>query len=270
MEIFKSEEFGQLRVIVINNKEYFEAIPSAKILGYSNAHDAIKRHCNIDGIVFHEVGVETGKYKDGSPCVQFVNKKFIDEGNLYRLIMKSKLKSAKRFEKWVFEQVLPTIRKHGAYMNDNIIEKVLDDPEFLSRLVTKLADEKSKRCEAERKVSVLKENIIANKPYVDFSKTVSKVDGAISIGSFAKLLNNNHIRIGRNRLYYWLRENGYFIKNGKEKNSPKQIYIDRGFFRVVERVVQTENGEKLIVTPLITGKGQIHFMKIIEEDFILG
>ena len=154
-------------------------------------------------------------------------------------------------------------------MNDNVIEKVLDDPEFLSRLVTKLADEKSKRCEAERKVNVLKENIIANKPYVDFSKTVSKVDGAISIGSFAKLLNNNHIRIGRNRLYYWLRENGYFIKNGKEKNSPKQIYIDRGFFRVVERVVQTENGEILSWKPLITGKGQKYFTaKILENVYL--
>lgn len=269
MEIFKSEEFGELRVIVINDKEYFDAITSAKVLGYSNPHDAIKRHCRKEGVAFHEVGVKTGVHRNGDPAIQFVNKKFIDEGNLYRLIIKSKLKNAKKFEKWVFEQVLPTIRKHGAYMNDNIIEKVLDDPNFLSRLVEKLSDEKSKRYEAERKVDLLKENITANKPYVDFSKTVSNVEGAISIGSFAKLLNNNYIKIGRNRLYHWFRENGYFIKNGKEKNNPKQRYIDMGFFRVTERVVQTENGDKLIITPLITGKGQMYFMKMIEEYFIL-
>lgn len=269
MEIFESKEFGELRVIVINDKEYFDAIPSAKTLGYSNPHDAIKRHCRKEGVAFHEVGVKTGVHRNGDPAIQFVNKKFIDEGNLYRLIIKSKLKNAKKFEKWVFEQVLPTVRKHGAYMNDNVIEKVLDDPNFLSRLVEKLSDEKSKRYEAERKVDLLKGNITANKPYVDFSKTISNVEGAISIGSFAKLLNNNHINIGRNRLYYWFRENGYFIKNGKEKNNPKQKHIDRGLFRVVERVAQTENGDKLIITPLITGKGQIYFMKMIEEDFIL-
>lgn len=269
MEIFKSKEFGELRVVVVNDKEYFDAIPIAKVLGYSNPHDAVKRHCKKEGIVFHEVGVETGKYKNGDSIMQFVTKKFIDEGNLYRLIIKSKLKKAKKFEKWVFEEVLPTIRKHGAYMNENIIEEVLNHPNLLNKLAQKLADEKSRRLEVERKVNLLKGNIIANKPYVDFSKTVSNVEGAISIGSFAKLLNNNYINIGRNRLYHWFRENGYLIKSGKEKNNPKQKYIDMGFFRVVERLVQTENGDKLIITPLITGKGQLYFMKIVEEDFIL-
>ena len=142
-------------------------------------------------------------------------------------------------------------------MNENIIEEVLNHPNLLNKLAQKLADEKSRRLEVERKVNLLKGNIIANKPYVDFSKTVSNVEGAISIGSFAKLLNN------------WFRENGYLIKSGKEKNNPKQKYIDMGFFRVVERVIQTENGDKLIITPLITGKGQLYFMKIVEEDFIL-
>ena len=84
-------------------------------------------------------------------------------------------------------------------MNENIIEEVLNHPNLLNKLAQKLADEKSRRLEAERKVNLLKGNIIANKPYVDFSKTVSNVEGAISIGSFAKLLNNNYINIGRNR-----------------------------------------------------------------------
>ncbi|MEG2787929.1 MAG: phage antirepressor KilAC domain-containing protein [Romboutsia sp.] len=269
MEIFTSKEFGDLRIIDVNDKKYFDAIPIAKTLGYLNPYDAVNRHCKKEGIVFHEVGVETGKYRSGDSNIQFVSKKFIDEGNLYRLIIKSKLKKAKKFEKWVFEEVIPTIRSHGAYMDECRIDEVLNNPNFLNKLVEKLSSEKSKRSEAERKVNLLKENIIANKPYVDFSKTVSNVNGAISIGSFAKLLSNNDINIGRNRLYRWFRENGYLIKRGKEKNNPKQKYIDRGFFRVEERVVQTENGDKLIITPLITGKGQLYFMEIVEEDFIL-
>lgn len=267
MEVFKNKEFGELRLIVIDGKEYFDAIHSSKSLGYSNPYDAISRHCKKEGIVFHEVGVKTGTYRNGKPVIQFVNKKFIDEGNLYRLIIKSKLKNAKRFERWVFEEVLPTIRKHGVYMSDNAIDEALNNPNLLEKLVKILLDEKSKRFEAERKVDVLQTNIIANKPYVEFSKSISSVDGAISVGAFAKILNNNHINIGRNRLYRWFRENGYLIKKGKEKNNPKQRYVDMGIFRLVERVVKTENGDKLIVTPLITGKGQLFFMKVIKEDF---
>lgn len=270
MEIFKNNEFGDVAVIVEKSREYFDATQSAKILGYSNPRDAVARHCNKGGVVFHDMGVVTGKKRNGEDAIQFISKKFIDEANLYRLIIKSKLKSARKFEKWVFEEVIPTIRKHGAYMSDSVIDEVLENPSFLNKLMEKLIDEKSKRYEAERRVDLLKENIVSNKPYVEFSKIVSEVDGAISIGSFAKLLNNKDIPIGRNKLYYWFRENGYMIKNGKEKNNPKQRYIDNGLFRVIERVVQTENGEKLTVTPLITGKGQLYFLKIIEKDYMLG
>lgn len=122
MEIFRNEEFGEVGVIVIDNKEYFDAIESARILGYANPRDAVIRHCNKDGVVFHDVGVITGKKRNGEDAIQFVNKKFIDEANLYRLIIRSKLKNARRFEKWVFETVLPTIRSHGAYMTDNVLE----------------------------------------------------------------------------------------------------------------------------------------------------
>lgn len=269
MEIFKNKEFGEIRLIVLDNKEYFDAIPVAKTLGYSNPRDAVIRHCKTEGVVFHDVGVANGKNKYGEDVIQLVNKKFIDEGNLYRLIIKSKLKSAKRFEKWVFEEVLPTIRRNGAYMNDNVLEEALNNPNFLSKLVENLVYEKSKRYEAQRKIELLKGNIEDNKHYVEFSKAVTETDGAISIGSFAKILNNNHIDIGRNRLYCWFRENGYLIKQGKEKNTPKQRYVDKGFFRVIERIVQTESGDKLKVTTLITGKGQVYFLNIIKQDYML-
>ena len=103
LKIFKNEEFGQLSVIVKNNKEYIEAIEVATILGYSNPRDAINRHCDKDGVVFSDVRVVTGIKKDNSKAFKVVTKKFIDEGNLYRLIIKSKLPSARRFEKWVMD-----------------------------------------------------------------------------------------------------------------------------------------------------------------------
>lgn len=181
--------------------------------------------------------------------------------------MKSRLKSAKKFEQWVFNEVIPTIRRCGAYMDENTIDNILNNPSFLNTLMEKLIDEKFKRHEAQKNVIILEENIKENEPYIEFSKAISECKEAISIGAFAKILNNNNIHIGRNRLYFWFREKGYMIKSGNEKNVPKQRYIDMGLFRVIEQIIQTENGEKLKITPRITGKGQTYFMKIIEEDY---
>ena len=108
LKIFENEEFGQLSVIIKNNKEYIEAIEVATILGYSNPRDAVTRHCDKEGVVFSDVGVVTGFRDNKSEIIQFVRKKFIDEGNLYRLIIRSKLPTAKRFEKWVMEEVIPS------------------------------------------------------------------------------------------------------------------------------------------------------------------
>ena len=238
LRVFSNEEFGDINVILINNKEYFEAISVAKSLGYSNPRDAIRRHCEIEGVVFHDVGVVTGTRYDGSELLQKVSKKFIDEGNVYRLIIKSKLPSARRFEKWVMNEVLPTIRQNGVYMNDSVIEQTLKEMKRADRL----------------------EEIIAlDEPYTDFGKKVEKSNGAITIGEFAKLLNNANLDIGRNRLYSWFRDNGYFIKLGKERNIPKQVYISQGLFEVCERIIHTRGKEIISTTTLITGKGQLYF-----------
>jgi len=108
--VFNNEEFESLQIINLSGKEYFEATNVAKSLGYSNPYDAIKRHCKKDGIVKYEVIDSMGRKQD-------IN--LLSEGNLYRLITKSKLPSAERFEKWVFEEVLPTIRKTGGYVDND-------------------------------------------------------------------------------------------------------------------------------------------------------
>ena len=247
---FENAEFGQLSVIVKDGKEYMDGIHVATMLGYLNPRDAIARHCTEAGVVFHDTGVVTGKKADGSDSIQYFKRKYINEGNVYRLIMKSKLPSAQRFEKWVMEEVLPNIRKHGAYMNEDVINQTLENPDFLIELAMKLKEE----------AKMLENTIAMDKPYTDFGKSLATCEDAITIGQFAKILSNNDIEVGRNRLFSWFRDNGYLIKSGKDKNIPKQSYIKQGLFTVEERVVRTLEGEVISTTTLITGKGQLYFM----------
>lgn len=116
-EFFESEDFGKLKILVINGKIYFPAMQVARILGYKNPHDAVIRHCLEDGVVFHEGVVKSGKTGLNDDFIQTEKIKYINEGNLYRLIVKSKLPSAHKFEKWVFDEVLPSIRHTGSYVN---------------------------------------------------------------------------------------------------------------------------------------------------------
>ena len=265
LKIFKNEEFGQLSVIVKNNKEYIEAIEVATILGYSNPRDAINRHCDKDGVVFSDVGVVTGFRKDKSEIIQVVSKKFIDEGNLYRLIIRSKLPSAKRFEKWIMDEVLPSIRSYGTYMSEEVINKTLDNPDFIIEMATKLKYEREQRILLQEKAEHLEASITIDKPYTNFGKSIATSSDAITIGQFAKVLNNNNINIGRNRLFSILRENGYLIKCGKDKNMPKQVYVKQGLFQVSEQIVRTVEGELLTATTLITGKGQMYFLDLLSN-----
>ena len=122
IQIFQSPEFGQITTAVINGKEHFAATECAQALGYERPHDAISRHCPHS--VKHGVGVETGKKADGTPAIQTIEKTFIPEGDLYRLIVRSHLPSAERFERWVFDEVLPTIRKHGVYISDVALHRL--------------------------------------------------------------------------------------------------------------------------------------------------
>ena len=211
------------------------------------------------------MGVVTGFRKDNSKAFQVVTKKFIDEGNLYRLIIKSKLPSAKRFEKWIMDEVLPSIRKHGAYMSEEVINKTLDDPDFIIEMATKLKYEREQRRLLQEKAEHLEASITIDKPYTNFGKSIATSSDAITIGQFAKVLNNNNINIGRNRLFSILRDNGYLIKCGKDKNMPKQVYVKQGLFQVSEQIVRTVEGELLTATTLITGKGQMYFLDLLSN-----
>lgn len=135
IQIFNNSEFGSLSVLMINDKAYFPATECATILGYAKPHNAIAMHCRYS-------------LKQGVPHPQNPNKTiektFIPEGDLYRLIIRSNLPGAIRFEHWVFDEVLPSIRKHGAYMTEATIDKIVADPDFGIRLLTQLKEEQAK------------------------------------------------------------------------------------------------------------------------------
>src|SRR5690349_2338263 len=123
LQIFNHPVFGELEVLIKEGKEYFSANDTAKLLGYSNPRSAIARHCKLDGIIAVSQNTTEGNS---------YSKKFINEGNLYRLIVKSKLSAAEKFESWIFEEVLPSIRKHGAYMTSAILEQLKDNPNAIN------------------------------------------------------------------------------------------------------------------------------------------
>ena len=125
MKVFEHPEFGEVGVIMIDGKIYFPATECAKTLGYKNPYKAINDHC--PHLTKREVGVQTGSKADGTPAYQTVEKTFITEGDLYRLIIRSKLPAAERFEIWVFDEVLPSIRKHGAYINEDVLRRMRED-----------------------------------------------------------------------------------------------------------------------------------------------
>lgn len=140
-KIFQNSEFGVIEIITIDGKEYFPATDCAKMLGYENPQKAIRDHCKNPGITFCSVGVQTGIKSDGSPAIQQVEKKYIDEGNLYRLITHSKLPSAERFERWVFDEVIPEIRMSGGYSLNRSSNSNTELVEIISQAVTTAVSE---------------------------------------------------------------------------------------------------------------------------------
>lgn len=243
LQIFSNAEFGQVRTMAINNEPWFVGKDVASALGYEKATDAVRKHVNEEDRGISKIETPSGKQ----------SMTIINESGLYALIFSSKLESAKRFKHWVTSEVLPSIRKHGAYMTENTIEKALTSPDFLIQLATNLKEEREKRklLEAENK---------ANAPKVLFADTVTASERSILVRDLAKLLKQKGTEIGEKRLYAWLRENGYIIKCDKE-NKPTQKAMNLGLFELEERVINNPDGEIIVkFTTKVTGKGQQYFI----------
>jgi anti-repressor protein len=239
---------AQVRVVMQGESPWFVAADVCAALGYANASDAISKHCKAAEIF--TLAIREGIR--GNPNVTI-----IPESDLYRLIMRSKMDEAEAFQDWVVGEVLPSIRKSGSYA---LVPKSL--PEAL-RLY---ADEVEKRELAEKERLLLAEKIKADEPLTNFGRSVSHSAGTTTIGDFAKILNNAGIKIGQNRLFDWLRGNGYLIDGGRSHNSPQQRYLEQGLFALKEAHIQTNHGEKLRTTTLVTGKGQAHILAKMQQE----
>ena len=157
IKLFKNDQFGEVRTINEEGNIMFSSTDVAKALGYVNPRKAILTHCKSAGVTTRSVGVQTGSLIDGTPIMQNVNVKFIDEGNVYRLIVSSKLPKAEMFEKWLFDEVLPSIRKTGGYMvarDDESPEEIMARALLVAQETLKRREERLKQLETENELGM--------------------------------------------------------------------------------------------------------------------
>ena len=170
LKVFQNSQFGELEILTIDNKEWFPAIKVAEILGYTNPRKAIRDHAKEKGVTIRSVLSNGGMQ----------NKKFIDEGNLYRLITRSKLPQADQFEEWVFEDVLPAIRKHGIYATDDVIENTLNNPDYIINVLTEYKKEKEQNLLLQQEIGELK-------PKADYVDEILNSPGTMTTVSYTHL-----------------------------------------------------------------------------------
>lgn len=179
---------------------------------------------------------------------------FIPENIFYRLAMKAKNEVAEAFQAKVADEIIPSIRKHGAYMTADTLEKAMLNPDFLVNLATKLKEETDKRKALEAEAEM-------NRPKVLLAESIANAENLILIRDLAKILKQNGYDTGEGRLYEQLRNDGYLIKSkSQDRNMPTQRAIDMGLFRVVERTLTNEHGTFVSPTTKVTGKGQMYFV----------
>lgn len=244
LQIFDSPKFGQIRTIMQEDgKPLFCGSDVAKALGYVNSRKALTDHCK--GVTKRDTPTAGG--------IQSIS--YIPEGDVYRLITHSKLPAAEQFESWVFDEVLPSIRKHGVYANAETAERLMSDPDFMIKTFTALKEEREARRALETQVN-------KDKPKVLFADSVAASHTSILVGDLAKLIQQNGVAVGGTRLFNWLRENGFLIKRkGADWNMPTQRSMEQGLFEIKETVVSHADGHTSInKTPKVTGKGQCYFV----------
>lgn len=240
LQIFKNEHFGEVRTVEIDNKPYLCLADICKILELEQV-SRVKSRLKQDGVTTSKVIDKLGREQEAT---------FIDESNFYKVIFQSRKPEAEKFTEWVTSEVLPAIRKTGMYAT----EELLENPDLAIQAFQKLKEERAKR-------KLLEEKVEEQKPKVLFAETVETSQTSILIGDLAKIIKQKGHDIGQNRLFTWLRENGYLIKSGERRNMPTQIAMNLGLFEVKERTVNNPDGSvRITKTTKVTGKGQIYFV----------
>lgn len=230
-------ENNQVRTLLINDEPWFVGKDVAEILGYSNPRDALSKH--VDSEDKDSVAIHDGN--KGNPNLTIIN-----ESGVYALVFSSKLQSAKKFKHWVTSEVLPTLRKTGSYATPQLTGE---------ELMAKALIEAKSVLERQNK------RIIEMKPKALFADTVAASDSSILVGQEAKLISQSGCKMGQNRFFAWLRENGYLCSKGENYNMPTQKSREMDLIEIKIRTVTNPDGSvRETKTPVITGKGQIYFI----------
>ena len=246
IKVFSNEEFGSIRRVEVNGEFWLVGKDVAQALGYAKPENALATHVDRDDTLKWGIMDSLGRIQSTT---------LINESGMYSLALSSKLPSAKKVRRWVTSEVLPSIRKHGAYMTPETLEAAILNPDYLLKVATALKEETDKRKALESKVQ-------ADAPKVLFADSVAASTSTILISELAKILRQNGVNTGEKRLFRWMRENGYLVKrNGTDYNMPTQMSMELGILKVKETVVCHSDGHTSISkTPKVTGKGQTYFL----------
>lgn len=241
IQIFENPEFGKIRTVDVAGEPWLVGKDVAEALGYQNASKALADHVDPEDKLNNETLLSLGQ-RGGW---------IINESGLYSLVLGSKLPDAKKFKRWVTSEVLPSIRKNGAYIKD---QEKLSDTELIARALL-----------VAQKINEEKQKVIERMaPKEIFADSVAASENSILIGELAKLLKQNGVDIGQKRMFEWLRENGYLIRRaGSDRNMPTQRSMEMGLFRIKETAISHSDGHTTISkTVKVTGKGQQYFVNL--------
>lgn len=252
-QTFENSEFGTIRAMRdANGEPWFIAKDVCDVLGVAT------NHLREQGRGLDDDEVSTLPNWEGKGAAPLI----VSEAGLYSLVLKSRKPEAKAFRRWVTHDVLPAIRRHGAYATPEMVARSLRDPAVLIEVLDELRAEQLRSSElAEANQALAAENA-EMKPKVLFADTVAASDGTCLIGELAKMMTQAGYPIGQNRLFAKLREDGYLGKSGSNRNVPLQRYVEMGLFKIKETAITHADGHVTINrTPKVTGKGQRYFIE---------
>lgn len=241
LKIWENPEFGELRIVDMNGEPWMVGKDVAQALGYAKPENAIANHVDEEDKTSTLIQGSGSNYKSKTTI--------INESGLYSLVLSSKLPGAKRFRRWVTNEVLPSIRKDGGYIKT---APGMTDADIMAKAILL----------AQKTIEGQKAQIDEMAPKALFADAVSASSTSILVGDLAKLIRQNGMDIGQNRLFDWLRNNGYLIRaKGMSWNMPTQRSMDMGLFEVKETSITHSDGHISVnKTVKVTGKGQIYFV----------
>jgi anti-repressor protein len=244
IQIFSNPQFGEIRTLADEaNEPLFCLADLCAALGISN-HRNVKARLDEEDVRLMDTPTNGG--------LQQIT--FVTESGMYDVILRSDAEKAKPFRKWVTSEVLPAIRKHGVYATPQTIDNLLAEPDNAIKVFQTLKEERQLRQIAEAKIE-------ADAHKVLFAESLKAANRSILIGELAKILKQNGYETGQKRLFQYLRDNGYLMKSGSEKNQPTQKSMEMGLFEITVRTVAAPDGLTIAkATTKVTCKGQEYFI----------